>query len=351
MTRAVVLALLCSSVLLAVFGAGAPATAASTTGGGDIYVYGHSWVTGYGLSDVTQGYPWLVASDRGATLHPRGVNGTMVHQVAGRLYGPGEGSWRAGSGGDVLIQAVTNTARDLGIDTAALATTRNDLRIMAATISASRRIEDSSASHRYHGSWRVADVGSASGGSIHETTHNDAYVEFRAVGGEYISLRGASGDGIRVRLSDRTAGHTVTHISTGHRVYRPWSDHGIPLVYRLPEAMAGHTIRLTKQSGTGAFMFDARLPQQAHPGTVVLVKEPYLADYSLSTAHPNGSNEVMDAFNHVIDGVAAEFPNAVVVDPNADGWDPRTMLLPRSTHPNPAGHRFLADLVEKALDG
>jgi hypothetical protein len=341
------LALLCSGVLLGLVGAAAPAVA----DGGDVYVYGHSWVTGYGLTDVAQGYPWLVSSDRGATLHPLGVNGTMVHQVSARLYGPGEGSWRAGSDGTVLIQAVTNTARDLGIDPSALATTRNDLRIMVATVSASSRIEDASASHRYHGPWRVASVGSASGGSIHETTRNDAYVQFRAVGGEYVCLRGSYGDGITVRLSDRTAGHTVTRIRTGHRGYRRWSDHGIPLVYRLPKAMAGHTVRLTKESGTENFMFDARLPQQAHPGTVVLVKEPYLADYSLSTAHPNGSDEVMDAFNRVIDRVAAEWPNAVAADPNAHGWDRHTMLLPRSTHPSPAGHRFLADLVEKALGG
>ena len=60
---------------------------------------------------------------------------------------------------------------------------------------------------------------------------------------------------------------------------------------------------------------------------------------------------MVDAFNRVIDDVAGEFPNAAVVDPDADGWDRQTMLLPRSTHPNPAGHRFLADLVEKALDG
>ena len=68
-------------------------------------------------------------------------------------------------------------------------------------------------------------------------------------------------DAITVRLSDRTAGHTVTRIRTGHRVHPSYGRSGIALLYRVPSRMAGHTIRLTKESGSGSFMFDARLPQ------------------------------------------------------------------------------------------
>ena len=96
-------------------------------------------------------------------------------------------------------------------------------------------------------------------------------------------------------------------------------------------------------------MFDARLPQKRHPDEVVLLKEPYLLDYSISTAHPNGDDHVMDVFNAVLDQVGAEFPHTVVVDPNSRGWDKQTMLFPHSTHPNEVGSRFLADLVDQAL--
>ena len=249
----------------------------------------------------------------------------------------------------MLFQAVTNTARDLGVDPLALTTTRNALRAMVATVSASRRIEDTDRSHGYHGTWHTQLLSGASGGAMHVTTRNDSFVQFRAVGGEYLVLRGVSGTGITVRLSDRTAGHTVTRIRTGHRVHPSYGRSGIALLYRVPSRMAGHTIRLTKESGSGNFMFDARLPQQRHPDEVVLLKEPYLLDYSISTAHPNGDDHVMDVFNAVLDQVAAEFPQTVVVDPNSRGWDKQTMLFPHSTHPNEVGSRFLADLVDQAL--
>jgi len=342
-------AIAASSMALALaVGTATPATG-ETSAPHDLYVYGHSWTTGYGMSDPSQAYPNLVAADRGETLHNRGYNGPMVHQVADYVLGDSAGTWRTGTAGDVLFQAVTNTARDLGVDSLALTTTRNALRAMVATVSASRRIEDADHSHGYHGTWHTQRLSGASGGAMHVTTRNNSFVQFRAVGGEYLVLRGVSGTGITVRLSDRTAGHTVTRIRTGHRVHPSYGRSGIALLYRVPSRMAGHTIRLTKESGSGAFMFDARLPQKRHPDEVVLLKEPYLLDYSISTAHPNGDDHVMDVFNAVLDQVSAEFPHTVVVDPNSRGWDKQTMLFPHSTHPNEVGSRFLADLVDQAL--
>ena len=331
----------------------APATpvTASASAPHDLYVYGHSWTTGYGMNDPSKSYPNLVATDRDETLHNRGRNGPMVHQVADYLLGVGDGTgtWQAGTSGDVLFQAVSNTARDLGVNQLALTTTRNALRAMVATVSASRRIEDSSPSHRYHGAWRTREWPGASGGALHATTRNDSFVQFRAVGGEYVVLRGVSGTGITVRLSDRTAGRTMTRIHTGHRVHPAYGRSGIALLYRVPALLAGHTVRLTKESGSGSLMFDARLPQEAHPDKVVLLKEPYLRDYSLSTAHPNGTDHVMDVFNAVLDRVGTEFPQVVVVDPNANGWNKQTMLFAQSTHPNEMGSRFLADLIDRGL--
>ena len=76
-------------------------------------------------------------------------------------------------------------------------------------------------------------------------------------------LRGASGRGIDIRVSDRTAGRTVAHLNTGDRVHPAYDHAGIPLLYRIPVSMAHHVIRLTKQSGRGSFTFDARLPAAA----------------------------------------------------------------------------------------
>lgn len=322
------------------------AAPAAATGAGDLYVYGHSLTTGANVSDPSQAYPRLVAAEGGwDNLVLRGVNGSLVHQASERLYGTGADSWSTTASGDALIQANLNTARDFGPDPLALATSRNALRAMVATVGASRRIESSSRSHAYAGSWRARSMPWASGGSVHVATRNGAHVQFRAIGGEYVAIRGVSGAGITLRVSDRTARRTIGRIKTGRRVHPAYSHSGIPVLYRLPASTAGHTIRMTKESGSGSFIFDARLPLRSDPGTVILVKEPYLADYSLSTAHPHGSDAAIDAFNGVLDTLATEFPFAVTVDLNAAGWDPATLLQPDGVHPTDDGQRFIADAV------
>ena len=316
-----------------------------------LYVYGHSWTTGYGLPDHSRSYPHLVAEDRGLTLHGRGVNGTLVNQVAEHVFGAGPEHWSAGARGDVILQSVSNTARDHGIDRLSLVTTRNSLRVMLATLGASRRVEDTSSSHHYTGRWRTVAMPWASGGSVHVARRAGASVEFAATGGEYVALRGVPGEGAAVRVTDVTTSRSIALVHTGGQVREDYSHDGLPIVFRLPRSTAGHTVRVTKESGPGSLTFDARLPQRDRPGTVVLLKEPYLADYSISTAHPYGSDHVTDVFNRVIDDVAAGFPNARVVDPNAAGWDARTMVKAGTTHATVAAHRFLARLIEHKLAG
>ena len=327
---------------------GPPATA-ETSAPHDLYVYGHSWTTGYGMSDPSQAYPNLVAADRGETLHNRGYNGPMVHQVADYVLGDSarhlarrDGRGRARPGGhqhrprprcrpsrpDHHPQRIARHGRD---------------RLGVATHRGHRP------QPRYHGTWRTQRLSGASGGAMHVTTRNNSFVQFRAVGGEYLVLRGVSGTGITVRLSDRTAGHTVTRIRTGRRVHPSYGRSGIALLYRVPSRMAGHTIRLTKESGSGSFMFDARLPQKRHPDEVVLLKEPYLLDYSISTAHPNGDDHVMDVFNAVLDQVDAE----IFRHGRGRSQQPRVgqadHVVPPLDPSQRARSRFLADLVHQAL--
>ena len=293
-----------ATVLSVVVSGVGPATAAKSR---PLYVYGHSYTNGVGLADKSKRYTHLVAAERGYALHSFGVNGSLVHKAAERLYGTGRASWKAGRTGDALIQANINTARDFGANPLALATSQNSMRVMLATINASRRIEDSSSTHHYGGAWHTKKMSWASGGSVHVATRNKSYVQFKALGGEYVSFRGVAGKGITLRLRDLTTGRIVARLSTGKRVHPEYSHYGIPVVYRLPTSLARHTIRLTKLSGTGSFFYDARLPQRRSPGKVILVKEPHLAKYSLSRAHPNGSNTSIDAFNHILDTTAREF--------------------------------------------
>lgn len=334
---------LLAAVALAVV---SPAAAAQAHG---LYVYGHSWTASGGLAHPSRGYTRIVARERHLRLHARGVDGSLVHEAEERLLGTGEASWHTGSSGTVLIQANLNTARDFGPDTLALATSRNAIRTMVATVDASRRIEESSRSHHFSRHWRRTSMPWASGGHVRRTTRNGAYVQFHAMGGEYVVVRGVPGPGITLRVSDRSTGHVIARIGTGHQVHPAYSHAGIPVLIHLARSRAGHTIRVTKQSGHGTFWFDGRLPQRRSPPRVVLVEEPHLLDYSLSTAHPNGSDAAIDAFNRVLVQAARRFHHVRLVDPDSGGWDPSTMLQADGVHPDRAGHRFMADLVERVL--
>lgn len=346
-----------AAVLLTVSALLLPGPGVAAASAADLYVYGHSWTQGYGLRDTADRYPRLVADAYGLRLHSRGVNGSQVHQTLDRVLGsrgPGRGTWRSGTRGVVLVQATLNTLRDFGADPRAVATARNALRTVLATVNSARRIEESARSFRFGGGrWRRPHgLVVASGGAWRSATERRAFVQFRAAGGEYVALRARAGYGPVVAVWDRTTGRRLGRVNLSRQVH-PAYDGGtrsIGYVYRVPRRAAGHVVRLTKVRGHGSLAVDVRLPQLASPNRVILVKEPYLPDWSLSRVHPRGSNAAADAFNAVLDQVAAEFPRVRVVDPNTAGhWDGSRHLLADGTHPNAAGHVALMRTVRGGL--
>lgn len=324
----------------------APAAAADPS---PVYAYGHSWTQGAGVS-ATEKYTHLISAERNAALVSRGVSGSLVHRAAERVLAKGSASWRAGTRGDVVIQANLNTARDYGVDKLALATSRNSLRTMLATITASRRIEEGDRAQTYSAGWKRKRMAPASGGTVRTTNRRGAYVQFRAAGNEYVVIRGVVGAGTTIKVEDRTKKRTLFRVKTGAAVKQRYSRYGVPLVFRLPTSANRHVIRLTKEKSAGSFTFDARLPRgtSARP---IMVLEPYLADYSLSTTFRRGSDAAIDAFNRVARAAADEFSSTVVVDPNRYAWKPLLFLQEDGVHPNPAGNRFLADLIERLAWG
>lgn len=325
--------------------------------GADLYVYGHSWTEGYGLRDRADRYPRLLAGRFGMTLHSRGVSGSQVHEAQERLFGSlgrPRGTWASGAQGVVLIQANLNTLRDFGADPHALATARNSLRAMLATVGSTARVEQSSRTFRYGGRWRATARGvvPASGGSWRATYANGSYVQFRASGGEYVAVRGQAGAGPVMSVRDVTAGRTLARVDLSNQAHPAYAEGttGIPYVCRVPRSAAGHLVRLVRAGGTGRLVFDVRLPQDRTPNPVVIVKEPYLVDWSRSTVHPNGSDAATDAFNAVVDEVAREFPNVIVADPQRAGyWKSRRHLLDDGTHPTVAGHLALVRTVRDVM--
>lgn len=326
----------------------------------DLYVYGHSWTTGDQLTDTTKAYPHLIATDLGLSLHANGVNGALVNEVDNRLFGAGGSpvaTWQAGTTDCVVIvQSLLNSLRQYGINTDALSTARSALRTMMATLHASSRIEQGDVQFTYSGTWATsgADDSISAGGTYTGASTNGAYFQFVAVGGEYLSFRGRAGAGQIATATDQTSGGAS--LGTIDLSSRYKSDHidpntgGASWVWQVPAAMTGHTVRITRTGGAaGNFSFDVLLPQQTDPDRqIVLVKEPYI-NWAGSTVFTMGSDAACDTFNGIIDECATEWPDVIVVDLNAAGWDKDTMLLSAGTHPNETGHAFIADTIKAAL--
>ncbi len=326
-----------------------------------LIVYGHSWTVGSLLPDPASRYTRLLADEYGLEFsdtiaHSRGVNGSLVHAAMERAFGSPRrrASWVVGTDALVLVHANLNSLRDYGADPRAVRTSLNSLRTMLATFNATSRIEESTQTTlKRSRSWRLSSTTSkASGGRWIETRRTGAWVEFRATGGEYVALRGRAWRGVRVRVRDRDGRTTLRRLNLSRQVHPGYdTGTGITYVYQVPESAAGHRIRLVRAGGVGKLAVDVILPQRLDPNPVVLVKEPYLNRYDTSAKYLNGSHAAVDAFNAVVDKVAAEFPNVIVADPDSAGyWDSTTMLLEDGTHPNEAGNVALMRTVADAID-
>lgn len=85
----------------------------------------------------------------------------------------------------------------------------------------------------------------------------------------------------------------------------------------------------------------------ANPAALtVAVEQPHLANYSLHAPHDRGSDEIIDAYNRRLRGVAGRHG---VVLASVAGWNPETMLSADTVHPNDAGHAQVADAVVRAV--
>jgi hypothetical protein len=323
----------------------------------DLFVYGHSWTNGYGLPDNSKRYPMLVAREMGCDFGDkdywqRGANGAEAEQVLSNVYGSQGGkTWQVGTRGVVLVQALLNTLRIDGANPLYLETARNALRGICATLSASRRLEQDAATFTYGGTgWKTSGgyAEGSDGGGWKGSDDVGAYVQFPAVGREYVMLRGRpESNAATVRVTDETANETLATLNLSNRLHPAISQNGIAYGWKVPARCAGHTIRLTRTGGSGNMSLDVVLRQEANPIPIVLVKEPMLADWSTGAA-TKGSDAACAAFNALIDEVAREFPNVIPVDVEPY-WDKQTMLLPDGTHPNEMGHEAISHAIEDAL--
>lgn len=351
-----------NSTYAPVTGSSAYASLNSLFKGADLWTFGHSFVDGVSDGGTSTFYRNVLASTLGLT-HPtaadstnleHAVGGSRVEEMAQRLVGTDP--FPNGRRGVALIQAFMNTARLHGVDTLAIRSAKNCLRTMLAVLSASSRVENDAAAFTWSGTWSTVTSTQSSGGGHRSTTSQFSYADVtlpskgNSTGAYHLMTYGRTGVGPIVEVKNVTTSTVLATVDLSNQVYA--GDSPVSTNYVIPvNAKSGEVIRFTKiDSGAGSFSIDGLLVPDNNPFPIIGVKEPYLLDYSASTAFPNGSDAAIDAFNAIWDQLAAEYDAVVVADPNAAGyWNKNTDIGADEVHPNVLGNQHLAQAAIDAI--
>jgi len=328
----------------------------------EVLTYGHSFLAEQGVADETRYYARQVAAELGLAYPTavggrenalnRAVGGSSMRDAAARALGEYHRDVASGSA-VVIIQGLINSARLNGIAPADITTARHALHALLTVVNAeSRRDVTDAATFRFGGVWRSpTDHGDRPPTLWRDTSSPGAWVDIAAPDHDaYLVFAGMStSGGPTVSVTDRTdPGCPAESFSLGDQCVQ--SALWVPVAYRLPPAMRGHSVRFSYAEGTAPLALSSLLVQSPTPPVVLLMKEPYLADYAASTAFPHGSDEALDAFNALADEAAAAFPSCRVADPNVAGfWDKAHHLQADHVHPNERGNDALARTALAAL--
>lgn len=288
----------------------------------------------------------------------RAVAGSRVEEAAQRILSSSTLKWNPGDPYPALIQALINTARKNGADANTKAGALNSLRTMCAMISSAAAVPATSTRFTYSSGWAATAVSTSLSGNVQTiasggaSTVNVTFTMPASVVYLLFLARPGGTAGHRIVVKNSNTGATLVSFDNVNQCSADTPNTYAPLVLRVAAAV-GDTIAITRDTtpGTGPLSFDGFIVPSASPPPIMLMKEPYLANYSLSTDYPNGSDAVLDYFNDVIDTMAKEFGNVIVANPNTAGyWDKTTMIQSDGTHPNDAGSAALANTMRDAVN-
>jgi len=328
----------------------------------EVLTYGHSFLAEQGVADETRYYARQVAAalglayptavgGRGNELN-RAVGGSSMRDAAAQALTEYHDDVPSGSA-VVIIQGLINSARLHGIVPADLTTARHALHALLTVVNAdSRRDVTDSATFSFGGGWRSpAGHRDRPPTRWRDTASLGAWVDIAAPDHDsYLVFAGTStSGGPTVAVTDLTdPGCPAESFTLADQCVQ--SAIWVPVAYRVPPAMRGHSIRFSYAEGTAPLALSSLLIQSMTPPVVLVMKEPYLADYAASTAFPHGSDEALDAFNALVDEAATAFPGCRVADPNVAGfWDKAHHLQADHVHPNEHGNDALARTALAAL--
>lgn len=337
--------------------------------------WGHSYPFGIGASDFSRSFGAIVAERLRLPFAQESVSGTAFStpgsgaswvKILQKVSRPGLGAISgsiAGSGlrgystpgGLHLLMVGVNDLNIRGNTTPVMEGFRHCLRTGVSRLRAATIWEETDATFSY-------DVGFASAvssttensGATYRFTNNSSHTYRFTTPADFpggtvaIGLTARNGSGaIHTFTLDGAPAGQVDARNTQTVDY-------IGCVHRIPNVPAGsHVIQGSLSNLTTLTQVDYA---QWEPPTrdcplVVLLKQPYPVDYSLygSVAPGPPTDAGVDALNGIIDAVAAEFDERVIVVDTAALNHDASMFAADKLHPSDKGHRALADLTMAAL--
>lgn len=328
--------------------------------------YGHSYIAGTGLTP-SQYWASRLAASMGVGYTNRGIGGALAEDVAWRMWSNTANGFTVGSKATLIFQAMLNSLRLNGVDTPTWRGVNYALRTMVALASAKSFYNAANARFTYSSSgWSAYTSGVTEyPGSVYRatsgTTGAGAYVEFTTDtppnGTQFLTL--ARKVGLAPALTEFRRMDT-------NEVILLWENKdnaaaGIAQNYA-PTAFSfnvprGTTIRVTNLAngeGGGTSVVCGLLERDPDaPNTVIMMKEPKLANWAASTMFPNGSDEAVDYFNTIIDNIAAANPNVIAVAPEP-WWTKQgaaRLVMSDEVHPTDEGHQRLRQAALAAVAG
>lgn len=329
-----------------------------------LVTYGHSYLAETGISPASNYYARKTAVEWGMTYPTNSVTDDLKRAVGGSsaeasadvmLTGnPWSPSMEMGGNKVLLIQNMLNSSRVNGVNAISRQGAEHAIRSMVAIGSCREIIPDSATgffTYAGSGTWSSVSDADFHGGAYRSNATDGAYVEFEvpAANCHFLTIgrkNGLATQTLEFRDMDRNV--VIKTFVNFEQARSTITRNYVVAAIRL-DVPAGTTVRVTKTAGSGIpLVADGLIVPHERPGPIVLVKDPYLANYSLSETFPNGSDAALDSFNSLYDLMATEFPNVIVVDPNTAGfWDKNTHLLPDGVHANTAGNEALFQSVKK----
>lgn len=342
--------------------------------GGYLHSFGHSFVSGNegsgvasgaGLVDISgQRWSGVLSRKYGLVDRNRGHGGTFSAALSQQMFNadgtPSVSPLLESDPGIVCLEPFENDANQPGAYGGGATQTRWQnfgaaaLRAAIYEARTGQRINDDNTGFTYTGTWSsqamLAEAGANNTQAKATTTLNDKVtytfygteVFVFAVATRNADYAGATSVEIRVDgvLKDTFSTDDLS-MTTSHRIMR--------IGRRITGLSAGsHSleVKLVSLAAGGTFWFDGLGIPSPTPRPVILVKEPIMSGATTAGTRDGVLNSY---YNPLMDTVAAEFTDGLVIASSDPIINTATMRQPDNWHPNALGQAAIAAAIEPAL--